>query len=95
MHAQAASDPELRERFAREAVFMARIDHPNLARVADVANDVRLLAHFGTRGAFTQDLLGAAEGKSRTIDAWYSAAELERPQVVRIHGRDVEVERAR
>src|ERR687898_143682 len=36
LHAWVADDPELRERFEREASALARLEHPNVVRLYDV-----------------------------------------------------------
>ena len=39
LHPWVADDPELRERFEREAAALARLEHPNVVRLYDVLED--------------------------------------------------------
>ena len=41
LHPWVADDPELRERFEREASALARLEHPNVVRLYDVLEDQR------------------------------------------------------
>ena len=39
LHPWVADDPDLRERFEREAAALARLEHPNVVRLYDVLED--------------------------------------------------------
>ena len=39
LHPWVADDPELRDRFEREASALARLEHPNVVRLYDVLED--------------------------------------------------------
>ena len=39
LHSWVADDPDLRERFDREASALARLEHPNVVRLYDVLED--------------------------------------------------------
>ena len=39
LHPWVADDPELRERFEREAAALARLEHPNVVRLYDVLDN--------------------------------------------------------